>query len=84
MARLNGGGVPSSVAITNTYVVAAVADLITLTDARIGDVGVVTGTNETYILAADPYTNPANWVELLSNSVIAGGANAGNVAYFNN
>lgn len=85
MARMNGGGgVSKAVAITDTYVVTNPADLTGLTAARVGDVGIVTSTNETYILQADPYSTLGNWVELLSNSVIAGGAVAGNIAYFNN
>lgn len=85
MARLSGGGgVSKAVAITDTYVVTNKSDLTGLTDARKGDVGIVTSTNETYILQTEPYTTLSNWVALLSNSVIAGGANAGNIAYFNN
>jgi len=85
MARIyGGGGVSKAVAITDTYVVTNPTDLTGLTDARVGDVGIVTSTNKTYILQVDPYSTLGNWVELLSNSVIAGGAVAGNVAYFNN
>ena len=56
--------------VNNVYVVATVADLITLTDAQVGDIAVVTGTEETYALQLLPATTQSNWVKLLFNDSV--------------
>ena len=53
------------IAISNTFVVANVADLTTLTTAQIGDIGIVTANNSSYILQTEPYSTLTNWVQLL-------------------
>jgi hypothetical protein len=63
------GKIPASqlppIAISNTFVVANVADLTTLTTAQIGDIGIVTANNSSYILQTEPYSTLTNWVQLL-------------------
>ena len=56
--------------VNNVYVVATVADLITLTDAQVGDIAVVTGAEETYALQSLPATTQSNWVKLLFNDAV--------------
>lgn len=55
-----------------TFIVTNVADLTSLTTANQGDVGIVTSTNESYILTTSDYTNLANWELILApDSVIS-------------
>lgn len=59
-----------SIAITDTYVVGPYADLVTLTAAEVGDVGIVSAdadnTKEgSWILQTDPYSTLSNWVRLI-------------------
>lgn len=56
--------------VNNVYVVATTADLITLTDAQIGDIAVVTSTSESYALQSLPATTESNWVKLLFNNSV--------------
>lgn len=56
--------------VNNVYVVATVADLITLTNAQVGDIAIVTGTSETYALQTLPATTASNWVKLLFNNSV--------------
>lgn len=56
--------------VNNVYVVATTADLITLTDAQIGDIAVVTSTSESYALQSLPATTENNWVKLLFNNSV--------------
>lgn len=64
------GYIPSSqlpsIAITDTYVVATKPDLVTLTTANQGDVGIVTGGADpgSYILSVNPYSTLANWLPI--------------------
>jgi hypothetical protein len=58
-----------SLAITDTTPVASQAAMLALT-AQKGDIAVRTDTSSTYILAAEPATTLANWIQLASpNSV---------------
>lgn len=61
--KLNSSVLPS-IAITDTFTVSAVSGLTGLTDAKKGDIGIVTWTSETYILSDDPYSTAANWKKL--------------------
>lgn len=72
VATLNGDSVLSSaqlpdLAITDTFTVSAESDLTTLSDAEIGDVGIVTSadpdTNNAFILTGD-FATQSNWVAL--------------------
>lgn len=72
VATLNGNAVLSAaqipdLAITDTFTVATEADLTTLNNAEIGDVGIVTDasddTNNAFILTGD-YATQSNWVAL--------------------
>lgn len=56
--------------VNNVYVVADVSDLITLTDAQVGDIAVVTSTSESYALQSLPATTESNWVKLLFNNSV--------------
>lgn len=54
------------IAITDVYTVDSAAELITLSGAQVGDVGIVNNTtnpaeNNTYILALEPYSTASNW-----------------------
>lgn len=70
VATLDSSGlVPNSqlppLAITDTFVVAAKADLTSLT-AQVGDVGVVSSESKSYILKTLPASTLGNWQELLT------------------
>jgi len=56
--------------VTDTYIVGPQADLVTLTAAEKGDIGIVTADPDNtlegaWILQADPYSTLSNWVRLL-------------------
>lgn len=57
-----------SLVVTDVYTVALQADLVTLSAARVGDFGIVTGGAGagSYILAAEPYSVLGNWVPVVS------------------
>lgn len=66
-AIANAGGVTRQ-----TFIVTNVADLTGLTTSNQGDVGIVTSTNESYILTNPDYTNLANWELILApDSVVS-------------
>lgn len=67
--KLNPSVIPASF-VNTVFVVATVADLVTLTTAQIGDVAIVTSTSESYILKTLPPTVAGNWVKLLFNNSV--------------
>lgn len=56
----------SSIAISNTYVIADEADMLALTLAQKGDIAIRTDLHSSLILTALPSTNASNWQELLT------------------
>lgn len=59
-----------ALAITDTFTVATRADLVTLTTAEKGDIGIVTADPDdtlqgSWILSDDPYSTLANWLRLI-------------------
>ena len=70
VASLENGKVPvdqlPAIAINDIHVVATEPDLLTLTTAKQGDVGVVTGSSKSFILKDLSYGSASSWVELLS------------------
>ncbi|MCF0124516.1 MAG: hypothetical protein HUJ68_01960 [Clostridia bacterium] len=50
--------------VTNIYTVATEADLVTLTQAKMGDFAVTEDTSSLYILATEPPTEASNWNKL--------------------
>jgi hypothetical protein len=59
-----------SISTGDTYVVADEAERLTLTATK-GDVAVQTGTNESFILAAEPASVAENWIKLLTPPSVA-------------
>lgn len=55
----------SSIAINNTFVVVSSSSLVTLV-ASIGDIAVVSSSNETYVLQDNPASDINNWILLLT------------------
>jgi hypothetical protein len=68
-AKIPASQLPA-IAINDTFVVNSTAAMSELT-AEIGDVAVVTVINKTFILAAAPASNIANWIELLASGIPA-------------
>ena len=70
VASLVNGKIPTwqlpAIAINDIHVVSNEPDLIALTAAKQGDVGVVTGSSKSFILKNNDYFTQSNWVELLS------------------
>jgi hypothetical protein len=58
--------IPSTLVITDTFVVSSEAAMLALTEAEKGDVAVRTDVNKTFILTASPYSTLGNWQELLT------------------
>lgn len=56
------------IAINSTFVVNSAAEMIALT-AEVGDVAVRTDISKTFLLATEPATNIANWVEFLASGI---------------
>lgn len=67
--KLDSSLIPATF-VNNVYVIETVAALITLTDAQVGDIAVVTGTSESYALKELPSTTDSNWVKLLFNNAV--------------
>lgn len=58
--------IPSTLIITDTFVVSSQAAMLALSTAEKGDVAVRTDLNKTFILTASPYSTLGNWQELLT------------------
>jgi hypothetical protein len=58
--------IPSTLIITDTFVVSSQAAMLALTTAEKGDVAVRTDLSKTFILTASPYSTLGNWQELLT------------------
>ena len=58
--------IPSTLIITDTFVVASQAAMLALSTAEQGDIAVRTDINKTFILKQSPYSTLANWQELLT------------------
>jgi hypothetical protein len=56
----------SSIAISNTFVIASEADMVTLSTAQKGDIAIRTDLHTTFILTSLPASNISNWQELLT------------------
>jgi len=54
------------VALTDTFTVTNKNDLITLTTAEQGDIGIVTSESKTYVLSSGSYATLSNWKEILT------------------
>ena len=59
-----------AIAITDTFVIGPHADLVTLLDAEVGDIGIVTADADntlegSWILQTAPYATLSNWVRLI-------------------
>jgi len=71
VATLDGfGKIPasqmSSIAISNTYVIASETEMLALSLAQKGDIAIRTDLHTTLILISLPYSNVSNWQELLT------------------
>lgn len=67
----SSGKVPAnqipSIAISDTFIVPSYTDLVTLTNAGTGDVGISTGESRTFILGGDgDYSILSNWIEIIN------------------
>ena len=58
--------IPSTLIITDTFVVNSQAEMLALSTAEKGDVAVRTDLNKTFILKQSPYSTLTNWQELLT------------------
>jgi hypothetical protein len=56
----------SSIAISNTFVIASEVDMLELTSAHRGDIAIRSDIHTSFILTALPYSNLSNWQELLT------------------
>ena len=71
VATLDGfGKIPAnqmtSIAISNTFVIASEVDMLALTTAQRGDIAIRSDIHTSLILTALPYSNLSNWQELLT------------------
>lgn len=69
LGKIAASQIPA-IAITNTTIVATQADLVTITTAEVGDIGIVTADPDNtlegaWILQTDPYSTLSNWVRLM-------------------
>jgi len=70
-----GSGGTTTLATTETYVVASQAAMLLLALAEVGDVAVRTDIAKTFILAADGYATLGNWQEFLTPADLVSSVN---------